>query len=698
MRLWWTVGGCEIEAPIGESPGLHLRVDDAGRLTSTALDRPSQRPEEEPFGGLADRLEIDAALLRPELLDAVRTPKRHHIVLLNERGKATLDGALWPGSIPLDTKGAKSPTWPKKLLWKKKAPRSRTRKMSTERGQILLHAYGDAIAVTCRYTGIVAVFRGGSMTPSLLRMPLEPGLRLRASATARGVLVAASKASGRGAIVHYADDGAVLGKREFTGLLRALPTSESRALVLTQGDDGDGSARLHLIDLGAHPLPDLPRPAEDQRSASVELGFAATALAVADDGRFAATDGLTLRRGRIDGDTLALGDPLDLRGESMTPGAAADDEQTAPDASPSAHAPAPKADDTSAEPDPPPCAEPEPDGGTEANPDAGAGVDADATADATAEPTAEPTADPTADVAADIDADELTVKDDASPHASATPPAESGGDADASPTSVHPPDADVPRPEDAAPHTSSDAPRPEAQADASADPKPATDAPVDAPAPDPDPSTDAPAVATDEDAEAGHIADPAPDPDSDSSPNSDPDRPHGDAPPAARREGHAAEEAAPTLAPLLDGPPALGLGIGGPPAPGWGGEAPRPFTITLRLRSTGRAAEGLEIEVGGEALTRGLVQLIEVVADDHSGAFLPSEAGMRRATLPGLAIPPGVDLDVDAPTSRALADSHVEVTIRAQAIRRGSGLLALRVGVLGSPAAKLRRLRPVTIR
>ena len=544
MRLWWTVGGCEVEAPRGEGPGLHVRVDEADEPTQTELERPIPYELEETFTGLRDRLKIDAALLRPELLDAARTADLRHVVILKERGKATLDGALWPGSIVLETKGAKSPIWPKGLLWSKKVPRSRTRKMSTERGKILLHTAGDAIAVTCLYTGIIALFRGGSMSPSLLRMPLEPGLRVRAAATDLGVLVAVSRSSGRGALLHYADDGTILGKRELAGIVRALPTSRDQVVVLTH-PEGGSPARLQLLQLGDPALADVPQDGDSGAPRATDLGFAATALAIADDGRLAVFDGRTLQCGHVSPEGLSLGAPIPLLGDEP-------------------HA---------QEPCPEPGPEPEPE----------------------SKPELEPT------------------------------------------------------------------PEPGSELEPSPEPEPTSN---------PDPNTD-------------QEQESAPEP------------------------GAAVPGQAPTArARQLDSPPALGLGVDGPPAPGWVGEASRPFELTLRLRSLGRASQGLVVEAGGEALARGLVQIIELSAAGHACTFEPSDAGMRRATLPELPIPAGIRDPEEASTSpeevqqrsAALAATHIEIVIRALGIRRGNGLLALRVGPLGSAAPQLRRLRPVTIR
>ncbi|MEZ4384975.1 MAG: hypothetical protein R3A79_26835 [Nannocystaceae bacterium] len=153
--------------------------------------------------------------------------------------------------------------------------------------------------------------------------------------------------------------------------------------------------------------------------------------------------------------------------------------------------------------------------------------------------------------------------------------------------------------------------------------------------------------------------------------------------------------------------PSFGLAIGGAPAGGWIGAAGKEFELTLRIRSAGRASRGVRVVAGGEALTRGLVQLVAIVGDGTRVAFGPSEAGMRRADLPAMAIPAGLLHPIEpAPTTEdarasaesALAASHVELRVVARGVRSGSALLTLSVSALGSSASPLRRIRPLTIR
>ncbi|MCA9661910.1 MAG: hypothetical protein KC486_26460, partial [Myxococcales bacterium] len=137
------------------------------------------------------------------------------------------------------------------------------------------------------------------------------------------------------------------------------------------------------------------------------------------------------------------------------------------------------------------------------------------------------------------------------------------------------------------------------------------------------------------------------------------------------------------------------------------GTAGKEFELTLRIRSTGRASRGIRLAAGGEALARGLVQLVAIVGDGTRVAFGPSEAGMRRADLPAMAIPSGVVHPfapapatdaARAAAESALAASHVEIRVVARGIRPGGALLTLSVSALGSSAPPLRRIRPLNIR
>ncbi|MCA9662502.1 MAG: hypothetical protein KC486_29450, partial [Myxococcales bacterium] len=308
MRLWWSEGGCELEAPADGVTGVHVTIDASGASTLRDLGRPSPTRGEEPFTGLRDRVEIAAAMVRPEIIDAARLPDGRVAALLDDGGKASLgiaarllDGASWPDALVLATKGSRSVAWPKGLLWSKKAPRSRARKMSTKRGELCLRAAAGALAVTCQYTGIAAIFRDGSATPTLLRLPMGPGVRLHAVPTALGVLITVATDDGAGAVIHVDDDGTILGQRAVHAPLPALPTADRRA-VLFVGDETGGSGRLHLLR-----LPDLAA-----EGPSVHIGFPAKSLALAENGRIALADPERLVRGILGEDGLTLGAVEDL--------------------------------------------------------------------------------------------------------------------------------------------------------------------------------------------------------------------------------------------------------------------------------------------------------------------------------------------------------------------------------------------------
>ncbi|MEZ4384974.1 MAG: hypothetical protein R3A79_26830 [Nannocystaceae bacterium] len=286
-----------------------MTIDARGASTLRDLGRPTTARGEEPFTGLRDRVAIAGAMVRPEIIDAVRLADGRVAALLDDGGKARLgvadrllEGADWPGAVALATKGSRSVAWPKGLVWPKKAPRSRGRKMSTKRGELSLRAGAGALAVTCQYTGIAAIFRDETQAeaPILLRLPMGPGVRVHAVPTALGVLITVATDDGAGAVIHVDDEGTILGQRSVHAPLPALPTADRRAVLFVA--DADGGGRLHLLR-----LPDLAA-----EGPSVHIGFPAKALALAADGRIALAAPDRLVRGILGEDGLTLGAAVDL--------------------------------------------------------------------------------------------------------------------------------------------------------------------------------------------------------------------------------------------------------------------------------------------------------------------------------------------------------------------------------------------------
>ncbi|MCB9703794.1 MAG: hypothetical protein H6711_17995 [Myxococcales bacterium] len=717
MRLWWQDGACAIEIPTDDG-GVRVIIDADGEPRRQELAQPPHRRELEPFAGLADAAAIEAADARSELIDAVRLPDGPIAALAAEGGKAILvvGDALagpWSASVELTTKGATSVTWPKGLVWSGKAPRSRARKMVPVRGALRLSAGADALAVTCLHTGVVALFRGLAGAPALLRLPIEDDVRLYATPTATGVLITLIKDEGPAALVHCADDGTILGQRAAFGAAPALVAAGRAVLVEHDAAEGD---QVHLLR-----LPDLAAA-----SPSAALPLRARLAALGDDGHLALSDGAALIRGVLDEEGLTLAPPVDLL-SLKTDRMEEDEDESAAVAADEGEAPADEGEGASDE-----VAAPAVEGEGAADE-----VENESLVDASEPPADEGERVTEVEAAADeVASQEAQVEDteqrlDEPAELSAATPEPEVEDAGAPPEPSHGGAADTtPAVEPDVTADSHDAPEAAAvvvaETRATADdvePAPKTaeaadEAPTPAASPthtegaivEPEVTAEA-EVATDASAEPTPTpltvaTTPAAKPPAQQLPLPKHTPPPPPGPPATPTDAPRAGELS-ELPLRSSAAPAIAVALGGPPTPGWQARVGAPYELTLRLRSVGRASRGLRVAIGGEAIARGLVQLLEVEGNGQVVEFALGESGMRTAVLPALALPAGVLVPFEPPpitaseeraAAEALAASHIEVIVRCRGIRPGSGFLTLAVAALGSAAAPLRWLRPISVR
>jgi hypothetical protein len=130
------------------------------------------------------------------------------------------------------------------------------------------------------------------------------------------------------------------------------------------------------------------------------------------------------------------------------------------------------------------------------------------------------------------------------------------------------------------------------------------------------------------------------------------------------------------------------------PADDWSFRAGTPFEIEVPVVSTGGAAQGLYVELAGDAIERGLIEATGVEAEgvDIVTSELSVNGSRRpRSEIPGLAIPASVVLpQVKKPIERfaaATEDMFLRVRVRGTAKSAGRGLLTVRVGFLESGTA-----------
>jgi hypothetical protein len=179
--------------------------------------------------------------------------------------------------------------------------------------------------------------------------------------------------------------------------------------------------------------------------------------------------------------------------------------------------------------------------------------------------------------------------------------------------------------------------------------------------------------------------------------------------PVARLHGKSASNRPPPPPPprRRDDPPALALGVlSQEPIGRWQAAVGREFELVLSIRSAGGAGRGLHLVVSGEAITRGLVALTALSADDTLAPIGRAQAGVVCVDLPDLELPAGFTYPFDpapsTPEARgvaesALATTHRELRLRGRGVRPGSGLLALSLSVPGSAGAPLRWIRPLAV-
>jgi hypothetical protein len=135
--------------------------------------------------------------------------------------------------------------------------------------------------------------------------------------------------------------------------------------------------------------------------------------------------------------------------------------------------------------------------------------------------------------------------------------------------------------------------------------------------------------------------------------------------------------------------------------PEWTFERGAPFEIRVPVVSIGGGAKGLFVEVGGEAVDRGVITpgAVEIAGRHVDEAEF---AGERRVSLPDYEIEPGAVLP-DAKKVRerfaaAPSDMFHTVVIRGEVVQAGSGLLTVRVGFEGEGnSGSLMRGRSVAV-
>ena len=161
----------------------------------------------------------------------------------------------WIHEVSLADIDAEPIRWPKGVLW----PASATQKtifaeakavgfpVVIGRGpELIVNRHG--CSVTSRQSGIVAVVRPGSDDVNFaLRLPVKGDSRLHAEATAQGVLATLQLPNGEVAVLHLAEDGAVLGVHCTVAAAPAVLLGEQVAVF----DDTEKVVRL--LDLSLKP-------------------------------------------------------------------------------------------------------------------------------------------------------------------------------------------------------------------------------------------------------------------------------------------------------------------------------------------------------------------------------------------------------------------------------------------------------------
>ncbi|MBN2493678.1 MAG: hypothetical protein JXR96_03715 [Deltaproteobacteria bacterium] len=129
----------------------------------------------------------------------------------------------------------------------------------------------------------------------------------------------------------------------------------------------------------------------------------------------------------------------------------------------------------------------------------------------------------------------------------------------------------------------------------------------------------------------------------------------------------------------LAGPPNLSLAS---PSNGWDFARGKPFAIELPLINMGGPAQGLFVEMSGQAMDQGLIVPMTVESDTKRAPFLEG-----RAELPGVDLAAGVAWPDSKKAKERLAeapgDTRVTLWVRGKSDHGGEGLLMIRVGFLG---------------
>ncbi|PRQ03170.1 hypothetical protein ENSA5_17910 [Enhygromyxa salina] len=142
------------------------------------------------------------------------------------------------------------------------------------------------------------------------------------------------------------------------------------------------------------------------------------------------------------------------------------------------------------------------------------------------------------------------------------------------------------------------------------------------------------------------------------------------------------------------------------PNDAWSFPAGGHFEIALNAVSVGGPAEtGLQIEVHGDALDKGLIELESVAIEgtNQGQASFEIRGKKRVALLPEFRLPAGVDPVKDRkikPKDRFLEnpeDTFVTVRLSGKTLAPGSELIYVRVGFDGTDEGSLMRGRPLTV-
>jgi hypothetical protein len=282
------------------------------------LEAASPDAAEEPFAMLADGTDVVDALdeVLEQFDDVATFPDGTLAVVRTETsgkgGSKKVVARLELGPLPAEGEGfartleltvparVAKVAWPKGLaLGEGKAPAAGTGKALAHAGAPMrVGASADGVAVAQHLTGLVVVLRPGTAAASFaLRLPGGEGLRLLATPTPQGALVAVCAEFGASALLHVSEDGSVLGALAAEGLCPPRRLG-SRHVLIAEGE----ARRLRLCS-----LPRLEVVSER------EVDCGPVDLATSDDGaHFAVADTRSLVVGELDGTQLEVQRVVDV--------------------------------------------------------------------------------------------------------------------------------------------------------------------------------------------------------------------------------------------------------------------------------------------------------------------------------------------------------------------------------------------------